>query len=122
MLDFKYKMVILIRTDLKEMHKGKAAVQIAHAAVKAADIMRALKPSIYKEWMREGQKKVVLKVSSLEKLIYHESLAKKEGIPCALIADAGLTQIPPGTITALGIVPITEEQAKTLELDELKLY
>ena len=115
-------MVILIRTDLKKMEKGKAAVQIAHAAVSAADLARKLQPHVYRTWMAEGQKKIVLKVTSLEELYLYESLAKKEAIPCQIIADAGLTQIPPGTKTSLGIVPITETQAKKIDLERLKLY
>ncbi len=38
----------------------------------------------------------------LEKLF---AAFKFKKIPCALVADAGLTQIPPGTKTALGVGP-----------------
>lgn len=121
-MEFIYKMVILVRTDLKKMEKGKTAVQVAHAAVSVADLARSIKPHLYKAWLKEGQKKVVLKVPSLEDLYYFEDLAKKEGILTALISDAGLTQLPPGTKTVLGIGPITEDQAKKLDLEKLKLY
>ena len=53
-----YKMVILVRQDLK-LPKGKMAAQVAHAAVEAA-----VKSSDSKVdgWLSQGQKKVVLKV------------------------------------------------------------
>lgn len=103
-----YKQVVLVRTDI-DMSKGKLAVQVAHASVSA--LMEALK---YKrewaeEWLKEGQKKVVLKVSSLRDLMSFYEEARRLGLPSSLIADAGLTELPEGTITAAGIGPAPEE-------------
>lgn len=98
------KQCIVIRTDLK-MSVGKTCVQIAHAAVEASEKARKEKPEWYLEWISEGQKKIALAVENLEKLLELEEKAKKLGIPVALIADMGLTELPPGTVTALGIGP-----------------
>jgi PTH2 family peptidyl-tRNA hydrolase len=95
------KQAILIRTDLK-MGKGKIASQSAHASIAA--FLKSDKET-REEWIDEGMKKVVLKVSSEKQLNDFVKLAKKERIPSALINDAGLTQIEPGTVTALGIGP-----------------
>lgn len=100
------KQVILIRTDLK-MDKGKTASQSAHASVAA--FLKSKKKENEK-WLRGGMKKVVLKISDEKELMEFYNLAKKEKLPCELISDAGLTQIKPGTITALGIGPAEDKK------------
>jgi len=101
---FKFKQVIILRADLK-MSPGKAAAQASHAAVSAAEKARRNHPSWWKEWFESGQRKVVLKTSSKDELLNLEKKAKDLGLPTALISDMGLTELEPGTITALGIGP-----------------
>jgi PTH2 family peptidyl-tRNA hydrolase len=97
-----HKQVIVVRSDLK-LGKGKLAAQVAHASVSAAD------KSPYKaEWLAGGQKKTVLKCSGEKELLEILQQARSAGLPAALIEDAGLTQIPPGTKTCLGIGPAPE--------------
>lgn len=102
------KQALVVRTDIK-MGKGKLAAQVAHAAVAAAECARRERPEWYEEWMRSGQKKVVLKVATLEELLKLHEEARRLGLPTALIADAGLTQLPPGTITVLAVGPAPDE-------------
>lgn len=101
---YEYKQVILIRTDLK-MGTGKKCAQACHASVSASDLVRIKNKQVWKLWKNSGQKKVVLKVSSMDDIssIYKNLL--KERIPCFLVKDAGLTQLDPGTTTALGVGP-----------------
>ena len=102
--NFKYKQVIVVRVDLG-MSKGKVAAQVGHAAVSAAENARLNHADWWKAWMDEGQCKVVVKVQSEDELLELERKARELKLPCALISDRGLTEVPPGTITCLGIGP-----------------
>jgi peptidyl-tRNA hydrolase, PTH2 family len=112
------KQAIIIRNDLG-MGKGKMAGQTAHASVSAYTLTRARKKEDAREWEEEGQKKIVLKVGSEEELLALYDRMKRE-MPCALIRDAGRTQLEPGTITCFGAGP-AEESLINKYTKELKL-
>ena len=112
-----YKQCIVTRDDLK-LSRGKLAVQAAHAAVTASDFADKKQRAA---WIKDGQKKVVLRTSTLTDLFILKEQARRDGLPTALITDAGLTQIPPGTITVLGIGPGPVEKMDKV-VGKLKLY
>ena len=111
-----YKQIILIREDLK-LPKGKMAVQVAHAAISSYEWA---KPGVQEAWKRDGQKKIVLKVNSLEELFKFKEDARRADIPTALIQDAGLTCVAPGTFTALGMGPAEADKLNKI-IGNLKL-
>ncbi|MEM4431693.1 MAG: peptidyl-tRNA hydrolase Pth2 [Desulfurococcaceae archaeon] len=99
-----FKQVIIVRKDLG-MSKGKTAVQVAHASVLAAFEAYNKKTEWFKSWFESGQKKIVLKVDSEEELLKYYNEAVKSNLPVAIVRDAGLTELPPGTVTAIAIGP-----------------
>jgi PTH2 family peptidyl-tRNA hydrolase len=103
--DFKWKQCLIVRNDIK-MSCGKKCAQIAHAAVGAYEKADKIAK---KNWFDEGQKKVVLKANSERQLFELKTIAEQAGIPASIIQDAGLTEIPPGTVTALGLGPARSE-------------
>ena len=111
--EFELKQAIAVRTDLK-MGKGKLATQVAHASVSAAEEARKRNFELWEKWWKEGQCKVVLKVKTLPELLDLETEARQMRLPHSLIRDRGLTQIPPATITCLGIGP-----ALTRKIDKI---
>ncbi|MEM0123187.1 MAG: peptidyl-tRNA hydrolase Pth2 [Conexivisphaerales archaeon] len=102
-----FKMSILIRTDLK-MGRGKMVAQGAHAAVGAAMESLKRKQEWFEQWEIEGAAKIALKVESIEELMQLIQKARSLGITCFTVADMGLTQVEPGTITAGAIGPAPE--------------
>ncbi|MEW5761310.1 MAG: aminoacyl-tRNA hydrolase, partial [Candidatus Thermoplasmatota archaeon] len=83
-----YKLVIAVRSDLK-LSKGKLAVQVAHASILCAN---KVKKKILNEWLKYGQKKIVVKLKNLDELFELEKNAKEKDITCEVVADAGLTE------------------------------
>jgi len=113
---FKYKQCLVLRTDLK-MSCGKMCAQAAHASI--GSYLRA-SAADQKEWFREGQKKVALKAPDEQTLYKLKAQAELIGVPCSLIIDAGMTEIPAGSVTALGIGPAKRETMDKITA-ELKL-
>lgn len=99
------KQVILVRKDLK-LSKGKLSVQVSHASVEA--VLKSDKGKV--ELWREFSKKVVLEVENEKELIKFKKSCDQNKLTNALIKDAGLTEIPPGTITCLAIGPDDEKK------------
>ncbi len=102
--DDEYKMIIVMRNDLK-MSKGKIAAQASHAAVNCALATMKKDSRGFDQWNREGQRKVVLRVDSLEALFEIKAIADANNIINSLITDAGRTEIPAGTVTCIGLGP-----------------
>jgi len=120
---FKFKQVILVRTDLK-LSPGKLAAQVAHAAVNAFNITS---PLTRKSWLDEGHCKIVLQVADETALIHYYSQAKDQGLPVSLIKDFGLEgkqaspSNPTGISTVVAIGPAPAEAITNLTA-QLRLY
>jgi len=116
------KMAIVIRKDLK-ISCGKAAAQAGHAAVEC--VMLALEEVRWRrwldQWLAEGQKKVVLAAEDVVHLYELRNKAKELDLPTAVVVDAGLTELPPGTPTAICVGPAPEELVDKVT-GVLKLY
>jgi len=111
-----YKQVIVIRSDLK-LSKGKLSVQAAHASINAYKKAEGKDRSA---WERSGSKKVAVKAEDLKTLMKIYEEAKRLGLPACIVKDAGRTELPPGTVTAVGIGPC-EEKAVDMVTGRLKM-
>jgi len=95
------KQIIVVRRDLK-MSKGKTAAQSCHACL--GSYKKSDKEKIQK-WENDGQAKIILRVDSLEELLKVQKLAILNKLPNYLVVDQGKTELPPSTVTCLGIGP-----------------
>lgn len=100
-----YKQALVLREDL-EMSRGKMVAQACHAS------LNAYKNAGSEErhaWEQEGSKKVVLAIKG-DEIKERLQQAKDNGIAAYMVEDAGLTELEPGTVTALGLGPAEESK------------
>lgn len=102
--ELQYKMAVIIRGDV-EMSLGKTISQACHACLESSEISKKKDLQGWKMWRNEGGGKIVLEARNFDEFKNLEARAIKLGLPHARIQDRGLTEVNPGTITALGIGP-----------------
>lgn len=102
------KQIIIINKDV-EMSPAKIAIQVAHASQGAMERI-AIEP--FKAWKKSGRKKVVLTASleDIVKLYDYLWFDEETALSLFLAVEFGLTEVPVGTITALGIGPDLSEE------------
>ena len=113
-------MALIVRKDLR-LSAGKVAVQCSHAAVSCALVARKHEPRLMERWHSSGGRKISLAVDSLDLLKELMIKAKSAGLITHMVKDAGHTEIPPGTITVLGIGPAPKSSINALT-GELEPY
>jgi PTH2 family peptidyl-tRNA hydrolase len=113
----RYKQAIVIRKDLK-MSCGKAIAQGCHASLESE---LECNLEVISAWRDAGYHKVVLAVISEEELVNIYDMAITMNLPAAIVTDFGLTQLEPGTKTAVGIGPARVEDINEV-VGYLKLY
>ncbi|GAC1322010.1 MAG: peptidyl-tRNA hydrolase Pth2 [Chloroflexota bacterium] len=101
-----YKLVIAVRSDVR-MGPGKLAAQVAHAAVSA--VLSSQETPQLLPWLHSGQAKVVVRVRSLDDLEDRVRRARLSNVAAMLVADAGRTEVEPGTVTCCAFGPDTDE-------------
>lgn len=111
------KQAIVARKDLG-MGEGKLAAQVAHASLQAYE---EAPPKDQREWKGGGQKKVVLQADGESQLFELAETARVEGVPHAIVRDAGHTELEPGTVTTLAVGPSRDSVVDTVTGD-LQLY
>lgn len=130
------KLVLVVRTDLgmtKGMSSpspfpvdpgsdppptGKIAAQCGHATLACyKTLLRAAQKDpnsnearLLRQWERFGQAKIAVQIKSEDELLELMGKARSLGITAEAIADAGRTQIEPGSRTVLGVGPAPKSE------------
>jgi PTH2 family peptidyl-tRNA hydrolase len=121
-----YYQYAILRTDIV-METGKLLPQAGHAYTDALRSAEHHKPEVaqaYRVWCNEhndaynGGAKVAMKAKNSNQLVKAYNLARKAGIPCAIVVDRGHIYPPHFNgqliITGLGIGPCTQEEAREI--------
>lgn len=103
------KVVLVVRGELR-LTAGKAAVQVAHAAVMLYQEASRRDPRGLEAWLEGGQKKIALVAEDLAQMEELRRMARARGLGTVLVEDAGFTEVPAGTKTVLGIGPGPESE------------
>jgi peptidyl-tRNA hydrolase, PTH2 family len=112
-----YIMYVFANKNIK-MSPGKLASQVAHGACFA---QLHSNNDIIKQWINKGFTKIILQVKDEYELKEIKNQLLKLGIQSTLITDEGRTEIPSGSITALGVEVI--DKNKYIEFfQKFKLY
>jgi PTH2 family peptidyl-tRNA hydrolase len=111
------KQAIVARADLG-MGEGKLAAQVAHASLQA---YKEADGKTQREWKGSGGKKIVLQADGEADLFELADRAERDGLPHAVVRDAGHTQLKPGTVTTLAVGPAPDDGVDAITGD-LQLY
>ena len=113
-----HAMYLFVNTTIK-MDKGKIAGQVGHAVQKLIENLLLNHSqskteeskkiiSNYKYWKSNGMAKIVLKAEQVQL----EQLQLLPNVIC--VRDAGLTQIPPNTLTVVGFLPAPKSEMEPI--------
>lgn len=106
----RYKMALLVRTDLK-MDRGKAATQAAHAAVGAFKKLHKRRDPNLRPWEETGSNKVCLRVDTEEEFNSLLARSRAAGLPVHVVVDVVRSSAAPDrhsnprTVMAVGPAP-----------------
>jgi peptidyl-tRNA hydrolase len=92
---------------------GKAMAQAGHAALMCADRLGPRHPEAFAAWRAAGAPGAV-RVADLP-----HWAALRESPDTVVVADAGLTQVAPGTETVIAVAPLTDPPAPARDLPTL---
>ena len=102
------------------MGTGKLVAQGSHASLMSFLHTEKLYPELAKKWISEGETKIVLKVNKPGEFEELKDRLKRSSLPFQVVKDAGQTQVPPGTETAIGIGPYYTDEINRIT-SKLKL-
>ncbi|KAL0045326.1 hypothetical protein WJX82_003857 [Trebouxia sp. C0006] len=100
--------VVLIVVRSLHMSPGKIGAQCAHAAVGLYKVMVTNRAPWLSAWESAGEKTVVLAVDTAQELKVLAEQAQAMSLATFTVADAGRTEVAPGSVTVLAIGGVSE--------------
>ena len=115
-----YTMALIINRKLG-MSPGKVAAQAAHGAVLATLQALKVRPEVLEIWIQQGQRKICLQSASEDEMLALKNRCRKKRIQFTEVHDAGLTEIPAGSLTVVVLGPGSKSKIEGLT-QMMKLY
>lgn len=99
-----FKMVFVVNTSL-QMGLGKTSAQVGHAmlALYKTLLLNSSQVGDLDIWEAQGAKKIVVKGRDENELLRLRTSANEKSVVNVVIRDAGLTQVPSGSVTVLAL-------------------
>jgi PTH2 family peptidyl-tRNA hydrolase len=127
--DDELRIYVVVRRDIGDvLSKPKFGVQCAHAVLSVWGKCTRDNPyrayeyfSCANDKIDSGQAKIILQVKDGDELLALADKARELGHPVATITDAGRTELPEPTLTAIAIGPIWHKAEGTF-LKRVRLY
>ncbi len=94
----------LVRNEGVTMSAGKALAQVAHASLHACGLFEREDPGAFARWRAAGLPCVLRGADA------RAWSALKQAEPVAVVRDAGLTEVTPGSETFLALTPTTRDR------------
>ena len=114
-----FKAYYLLRDDLN-MTPAKQMIQVAHGTDLIWSLYMENGGSVFGEWIKDNRRKIVLKVSSLEKL-QNIKTSLHTAILGLDIYDEGYTEFDGRTLTGMVIYPMDESRLPS-NIKRLRLW
>ena len=115
------RMYILLNSSVK-MKPGKAVAQAGHGVSEMTEYLIKHNVEVWKKYKKNNHPKISLKCPEDQLLrIYDKYKDRGQRVWCLNVEDAGRTQVPEGTVTALIFNPMCKVDIPE-EMDSLKLY
>ena len=112
-------MYIIVNNDLS-MGKGKIIAQCCHGVCDVIRRFATQKDEIYRSWLKDGQKKIVIKATQKQLIALLNEFTNNTNVWCHGVYDAGLTQIPENSLTCVVFRPLANNQIPEI-IKSLKL-
>ena len=91
--------------QIEDVGRKNNSAQVAHGAVQGALQAEAVRSEVLTQWLQQGGRKICLQTDSLEVLGDLQQKVTKRRIQSLEIRDAGLTEIPAGSLTVVVLGP-----------------
>ena len=115
-----YTMAIIVQFFFEDVGRKNSSSSGSRSSAVALQA-KAVRSEVLTQWLQQGGRKICLQTDSLEVLGDLQQKATKRRIQSLEIRDAGLTEIPAGSLTVVVLGPGSKSKIEKIT-SQLQLY